>query len=157
MQGVFFKFSTLFVVLTFQIIYQYSLAGKGQHKEKWTWYDIWNLLAVNVKDKPFHSSIDWSGLYLQVFIPPWLGNIFRFTVFTLLKNAFVKLSPWHDLIISTPMWNTTPHRFSQKSLSPCRKLVLRGTLWATSDWMFRNRFELILWNLHLCDNEQLDK
>ena len=26
-----------------------------------------------------------------------------------------------------------------------------------SDWMFRNTFERILRNLHLCDKEQLDK
>ena len=38
-------------------------------------------------------------------------------------------------------WETTPNTF-----------VL-----ARSNSMFRNTFERILWNLHLCDNEQLDK
>ena len=34
-----------------------------------------------------------SGLYLQVNIPPWLEKNFRFTVFTLLENAFCETPP----------------------------------------------------------------
>ena len=64
-----------------------------------TWRNIWKLLTINFKYKYFHNSVDWSGLYLQVSIPSWLTKILRFTVFTLLENAFVKLlCPWHDLI-----------------------------------------------------------
>ena len=36
-----------------------------------------NLLTINLKDESFHNSIEWSGLYLQVNIPPWLGKLFR--------------------------------------------------------------------------------
>ena len=53
-----------------------------------------NLLTINLKDKSFHNSIEWSGLHLQVNIPPWLGNIFRLTVFRLLENRFCK-TPFH--------------------------------------------------------------
>ena len=51
-------------------------------------------------------------------------------------------------------------------LSGCFKIPDRKMYWVTtpntfvlarSDSMFRNTFERILWNLHLCDNEQLDK
>ena len=50
-------------------------------------------LIINLKDKSFHNSIDWPGLYLQTYIPPWWGKISRFTGFRLLKKAFAKLSP----------------------------------------------------------------
>ena len=40
-----------------------------------------NLLAYNLKDESFHNSLEWSGLNLQMNISPWLGKIFRFTVF----------------------------------------------------------------------------
>ena len=36
-----------------------------------TWCNFWNLLALNLKDKSFHNSIEWSWFYP-----------FRFTVFT---------------------------------------------------------------------------
>ena len=45
------------------------------------------LLTVNLKDESFHNFIEWPGLYLQVNIPPWLGENVRFTVFRLLENA----------------------------------------------------------------------
>ena len=51
--------------------------------------------------------MEWSGLNLQLDIPPWLEKSFRFTVFILLENAIVKLSPWHELIIIPPC-RTTP-------------------------------------------------
>ena len=47
-----------------------------------------NLLIINLKGKSFHNSIDWSWIYLQMNLPPWLGKFLRFTVFILLKNAF---------------------------------------------------------------------
>ena len=47
-----------------------------------------NVLTINLKDKSFHNSIEWSRLYLQVNISPWLGKFFRFTVFRFLENAF---------------------------------------------------------------------
>ena len=46
-----------------------------------------NLLTINLKDESFRNSLEWSGLYLQVNIPPWLETAFRFTVFRLLENA----------------------------------------------------------------------
>ena len=53
MQSVFFKCNPIFMLLTLQIIYQ-----------GWTWQKLWNLLITNFKNKSFHNSVDWSGLYL---------------------------------------------------------------------------------------------
>ena len=95
-ERMFFKFNQLFVVLTFQIIHQ--LSGD------WTWLVLLKLLRINFKNKSLHNSIDWLGLYLQISIPPWLGNFFRFTVFRLLENAFGKFySP------SGMIWSLVPH------------------------------------------------
>ena len=95
-QRMFFKFNQLFVVLTFQIIHQ--LSGD------WTWLVLLKLLRINFKNKSLHNSIDWLWLYLQISIPPWLGNFFRFTVFRLLENAFGKFySP------SGMIWSLVPH------------------------------------------------
>ena len=69
----------------------------------WTWRDFWKVLAINFRNIYFHNSVDWSGLYLQVYIPSWLAKILALTVFRLLENAFVKLPcPYHDLIINPP-------------------------------------------------------
>ena len=58
-------------------------------------------LTINLEDESFHNSIEWSGFYLQVNIPPWLG---KYLVFILPENAFVKpLPPWYDLTISLLM------------------------------------------------------
>ena len=38
-----------------------------------------NILTINLEDESFHNSIEWSGLYLQVNIPPWSEKIFRFS------------------------------------------------------------------------------
>ena len=48
----------LFVLLTLQII-----------RLSCTWHNLWNLLTINFKNKYFHNSVDWSGLYLQLYIP----------------------------------------------------------------------------------------
>ena len=39
-----------------------------------------NLLTINLEDESFHNSVEWSGLYLKVKIPPWLEKFFRFSV-----------------------------------------------------------------------------
>ena len=80
-------------------------------------------------------------------LPPWLGKTFRFTVFRLLENAFVKLPPplprpplpppLHDLIISPCVKQPHHHKFAQKSLFPYAKLfkeispliLLRGRIY----------------------------
>ena len=49
------------------------------------------LLTRNLKDESFHNFIEWSELYLQVNIPPWLGKNFKFTVFRLLENEFCQI------------------------------------------------------------------
>ena len=54
---------------------------------------LWNLSNIDLEDKNFHNSIEWSGPYLQVNILPWLGKIFRFLVFRLLENIFCELLP----------------------------------------------------------------
>ena len=47
------------------------------------------LLTINIENKSFHSSMERSELYLQVSIPPRLGEIFKSTVFRLRENKFV--------------------------------------------------------------------
>ena len=66
-----------------------------------------------------------SFIYKCIYHCGWV-KFFRFTVFTLLKNAFLKLSPWYDLIINPPFQNNIPHKFSQKNLSLYEKLFFRG-------------------------------
>ena len=41
-------------------------------KSDWTWHSLWKLVTVNFRNKYFLNSVDWSGLYLQVYIPSWL-------------------------------------------------------------------------------------
>ena len=53
---------------------------------------------IDLKDTSFHISINSLGLYLSpkslsnflsnLYIPPWLGTIFKFMVFRFLENAF---------------------------------------------------------------------
>ena len=86
----------------------------------WTWYNLWNLLINNFKYKYFHNSVDWSGLYLQVYIPSWLPKNSRlYTVFRLLQNAFMKLPhPWHDLIINPPCRTAHQKKKKEKNCPP---------------------------------------
>lgn len=66
-----------------------------------TWHNFWDLLSTNLNDKSFHDSIEWSGIYLQVNIPLRLGKTFRFSLFRLQENPFVKLPlsmTWWSLI-----------------------------------------------------------
>ena len=91
-QTVFFNFNPIFLVLTFQIIYQYPNNMTQPLKPL-------NLSAINLKDESFHNSIEWSGPYYQVNITPWLGIFFRFKVFRLLENALCEtpsLLVWSD-------------------------------------------------------------
>ena len=81
----------------------------------------------------FHNSVDWSRLSLHVYFLPWLGKTFRFRVFRLLENAFVKLSipPWppthvghlsHNLLVNfCPAMKSffskgVPHTVEQETL-----------------------------------------
>ena len=112
-QRMFFKFNPLFLVLTSQIIHQYPRSEP-----------IWSLLNMT-HDTSFHNSIEWSEIYLQANIPPWLGKILRFTVFRLLQNVFVILPSSSGMIWSlVPACRTTSHKFSKKSLSPHGKHFL---------------------------------
>ena len=52
-----------------------------------------NILTINLKNESFHNPEEWSGVYLEANIQPWLGKIFRFIVFRLLEIHFVKLLP----------------------------------------------------------------
>ena len=64
--------------------------------------DLQNLLiSTKLNNKYFHNSIDWPVLFLQDYIPPKFGKMFRFTIFRLPETAFVNLLPslWHDLIL----------------------------------------------------------
>ena len=52
---------------------------------------------ISLKDTSFHISINSLGFYLSpecflnflsnLYVPPWLGKIFKFTVFTFLENV----------------------------------------------------------------------
>ena len=77
----------------------------------WRWHNLGNLLTINLRNKFSLNFIDWSWLYLQVYIPPVhvlkyifvckSRNISRCTVFRLLKSIFSKPPyTWHDLIIN---------------------------------------------------------
>ena len=77
----------------------------------WRWHNLGNLLTINLRNKFSLNFIDWSWLYLQVYIPPVhvlkyifvckSRNISRCTVFRLIKNIFSKPPyTWHDLIIN---------------------------------------------------------
>ena len=74
-----------------------------------------NLLNINLKLKSFYNSIEWSQLYLQENIPPWLVKIFKFRVF---RFAFCENPPpWHNLIISPPC-RTILHKFATQKCVP---------------------------------------
>ena len=94
-----FKCNTLFVLLTLQIKISRSI---------WIWHNPSKLLTSNFNNKYFHNSVDWSRIYLQVYILSWQAKVLRFTVFRLLKNAFVKLPcPYNDRI-NNPPYLTSP-------------------------------------------------
>ena len=77
-------------------------------RSSWPWHNLWKLLTFSFKNKYFHNSVDWSGFYLQVYIPSWLAKILRFIVFRLLENAFARLPClYHDLIINAPCKTAT--------------------------------------------------
>ena len=58
--------------------------------ENWTWYNLWNLLDVNLKDKSNHNSIEWSGFIFK-WISHRIGKLFRFTLSRLLENPPPKI------------------------------------------------------------------
>ena len=59
-------------------------------RSSWTWHNLWKLLTINFRNKYFHNSVDWSVLYLQVYIPSCLAKFLRFSVFRLLENNLWK-------------------------------------------------------------------
>ena len=91
-------------------------------RSSWPWHNLWKLLTIHFRNNYFHSYVDRSGFYLQVYILSWLEKSLRFTVFRLLENAFVKLPcPYHDLIINLPC-RTGPKKLTQNILFPiCHK------------------------------------
>ena len=105
-----FQIQPLFLVLTFQIKYQ----------DPNNMTQPWNFLTNNLKDKSFRNSTEWSGLYLQMNILPWLRKFLDLLCSDYWKMYFVNLLPhWHDLIISPPI-NLTPkicHPWNSKSVS----------------------------------------
>ena len=79
-------------------ICQLSCQDKQNGKETYCLLSTWSL-CINLKDASSHTSIDSLGLYLSpehllnflsnLYITPWLGEIFKFMVFRLLENVFV--------------------------------------------------------------------
>ena len=59
--------------------------------------------------------MDWSGIFLQVYVPTYLGKMFSFTVFRLFVNFF---PPFVPSLINTFCRTTPPHKLSLKSFSP---------------------------------------
>ena len=49
-----FQIQPLFVMSTFQMAYLSS----------WTWHNHWKILTINLKNKSYHFSTDWSKFYL---------------------------------------------------------------------------------------------
>ena len=73
----------------------------------------------------------WPGLNLQVNIPRWLEKAFRFTVTTLLENAFITdetPSLPHAWVVGSLFFlcRTNPHQFAQKCLLPDENVVLEN-------------------------------
>ena len=66
----------------------------------------------------------WSGFYLQVNIPPWLGKICRFKVFRLLENVFCKTPTpfWHDLALVSPCRTIPPYIYPPPQIFPPMKI-----------------------------------
>ena len=78
---------------------------------------------------------------------PWLGKPFRFTMFRLLENAFVKfpppLHPQHDLTIRPPMCNN-PHILLGRLLV---KFNCHGSLYWTFSFEWHVAIESFNWSL----------
>ena len=93
-QRMFFKFSPQFVLLTLHMSTILSRIYQGS----WSLHNLWNLLTINLKIISFYNSLDWSGLYLQVHIPSWSRNIFRFTVSRkcIYKKSATSSLAWSD-------------------------------------------------------------
>ena len=84
-----------------------------------------NLSTINLKDESFLNSLELSGVNLQVDIPPWSGKIFRFTVFTLLENAFCETpSPSVCSDHQSPHVQQSHYKFSTQNLSRHEKHFL---------------------------------
>ena len=78
---------------------QDAIKRQGQLQE------LCNLLTINLKDKSYHNSIDWSQLYFQVYISPEKSSDLQWS--DLWKYIFeIFPTPWHDPIISPLMFNS---------------------------------------------------
>ena len=77
-------------------------------------------LNYNIKDKSFHHSIEWSGLYLQVNIATWLEKIFIFIV-----QITGKCYCEEQLLM---LCRTTPHKFARKICPPMKNFFWKSTL-----------------------------
>ena len=96
-------------------------------------------VRVNITETEHGTIFEFSEILtfgINTFIISWNGRClifkWRFTVFRLPENAFVIYEtpspPWHDLIISSCIYNNLPTRFLvQKSLSPHEKHFFEKT------------------------------
>ena len=91
----------------------------------WTWRNLRNVVIINLKNKSFHNSIDWSGFSIQfIFLHDWEN-------FSLVKSLeywemHLKLSrPWHDLI-TNPLCRIASINLPRNICSPLAiKIFLR--------------------------------
>ena len=117
-----FQFVPLFLVLVFQIIYHYPCQKYTISRTKNdSIFEIF--LTINLKDKSFHNSVEWSRFDLNS----------KFKVFRLLENAFIiyeilshlgmiwslllpfKITPKFCPLIKRKNW---PH--TSRDRTPCR-------------------------------------
>ena len=94
--------------------------------ENWTWHDLWNLLTINFKDKPFHNSVDWSRLLSSSVYPTIVRKLLD-----LQCSDYWKMHLWNypypfDMIWSlvSPCKTISLHEFAQKCVTPLRKAFL---------------------------------
>ena len=104
-----------------------------KYRSDWTWHNFWNLLTINFKHKYFHNFIDWSGLYLQVYIPSRSAKRFKFTFFRLLGMHLQNSLTLVMIRSLIPHVEQPSNKFAQKNCphlpwKPFRKMSLH-TLW----------------------------
>ena len=124
---VFSKCNPPFALLTLQTVHQ----KQGHHEENWTRHDLWNpLITINLEYRSFYNPIDWSELYSQVYIPPWLDKIFDpyplYMIWSLVLSSIASSMNFPKLFVGLSAMNS----FFLKKKVPC----FRGESMPLLDW-----------------------
>ena len=83
---VFFKFSSLFIVSTFQI--HINNPGQDQREGNWTWVNLWNLFTINFKENSQIYSGHITGIWWNMIMR--LRNSPPPTLYDLIISTYVK-------------------------------------------------------------------